>query len=654
MEPLQSHLEYERGLIKDPALGTLIMELARENSGLCVITTRENVADLEPFGEAIVQTDLEQISDEAGRALLRVRGIRGTDEELEAATREFGNHALALNLLSVYLHDISGHDISNASEIPDLDIPVEEGRHPRRVMTAFHRRFGTGPEVELLRILGLFDRPARVTEIEAVQAAPIISDLTEHLQYQRKTGKWGILKKLSRRASRPGISDGDWLGLLDNLRRTGLVAPKSEHNPETLDAHPLVREHFGQQLRELYPEGWREGNNRLYEHLKKSAPDLPDTIEEMAPLFAAVAHGCQAGRHQEALDKVYYGRIKRAGEAFSTKKLGAFGAGLAALSGFFDPPWNRPVAGLSKAAKGFVLSEAGFELRALGRLAEAIQPMQAGLEAAIAPEDWKNAAIRAGNLSEVYLTLGDTAQAVQFAEKSVDFAERSGDEFQRMGKRATLADALHQAGRLAEAEVLFQKAEEMQKKEQPNRPFLYSLRGFQYCDLLLDQGKHQEVQNRAGQTLEWVKQAGLSLLTIALNHLSLGRAHLLQTQQEETDDFSKAAEHLDEAVDGLRKSGQQDELPLGLLARAALNRLRKDFDRAQRDVDEAMTIAARGGMGLHQADANLEYARLHLDMDEMEKARERLDTAKEMIDRMGYHRRDKDVKELEERLRGNG
>ncbi|MDP6088308.1 MAG: toll/interleukin-1 receptor domain-containing protein, partial [Nitrospinota bacterium] len=150
MEPLQSHLEYERGLIKDPALGTLISEFARENLGLCVITTRENVADLKSFEKAIVQTDLEQISDEAGRALLRVRGVRGTDEELEAATREFGNHTLALNLLSVYLHDIPGHHISNASEIPDLDIPVEEGRHPRRVMTAFHRRFGTGPEVELL------------------------------------------------------------------------------------------------------------------------------------------------------------------------------------------------------------------------------------------------------------------------------------------------------------------------------------------------------------------------------------------------------------------------------------------------------------------------------------------------------------------------
>jgi hypothetical protein len=34
-----------------------------------------------------------------------------------------------------------------------------------------------------------------------------------------------------------------------------------------------------------------------------------------------------------------------------------------------------------------------------------------------------------------------------------------------MSQRTTLADALHQAGRLAEAEVLFDEAEEIQKKE---------------------------------------------------------------------------------------------------------------------------------------------------------------------------------------------
>ena len=613
MEPLQSDLEFDRGAIKDPALATLVAELARENQGLCVITTREKVADLVPFRETTSEKDLEQISAEAGRALLRVGGVRGADAELEAATRDFGNHALALNLLTAYLHDIPGHHISHAAEIPDLDIPDEAGRHPRRVMAAIAQRFGDGPEVELLRVLGLFDRPAEADAIAAVRAAPAMPNLTEHIF---------------------SLTEADWLRLLEKLRRIGLVAAESDHRPDVLDAHPLVREHFGQQLIEEHAQAWREGNNRLYEHYKAAAPEFPDTLEEMAPLFAAVVHGCAAGRHQEALEEVYWRRLSRGNEFYVTKKLGAFGADLAVLSRFFEPPWRRPVAGITEAYKSHVLGQVGFRLRALGRLAEAVEPFQAGLDADIAREDWKNAAISAGNLSELYLTMGDISQALAYAEKGVELADRSGEASDRMNNRATLADSLHQAGRAAEAEELFREAQEMQEELQPQYPLLYSLRGFQYCDLLLDQGMHQEVLDRARRTIEWVEKAQISLLDIALDHLSLGRAHLAEAQQEGTGDSSKAAEHLDHAVNGLRQAGQQQELP-------------RDFERARRDLDEAKSIAERGGMRLHQADANLAYARLHLAMGDKPKAREHLDKAKEMVERMRYHRRDGEVAELE-------
>jgi tetratricopeptide (TPR) repeat protein len=216
-----------------------------------------------------------------------------------------------------------------------------------------------------------------------------------------------------------------------------------------------------------------------------------------------------------------------------------------------------------------------------------------------------------------------------------------------MASRATLADALHQAGRSQEAETLFQEAEAIQEVDQPRFPFLYALRGFQYCDLLLSQGRYREVQ-WVDQTLNWGKSQGF-LLDIALGHLSLGRAQLLEMLQE-NGDFPRTAEHLDQAVDGLRQAGQQDELPRGLLARAVLHRVRGDFAAAQRDLDETMSIAQRGGMRLHEADAHLEYARLHLAMGETDEARERLATAKTMIDDMGYHRRDPEVEDLADKL----
>jgi tetratricopeptide (TPR) repeat protein len=267
----------------------------------------------------------------------------------------------------------------------------------------------------------------------------------------------------------------------------------------------------------------------------------------------------------------------------------------------------------------------------------------------IASEDWRNAAIAATNLSQLCLSIGDLTQGLKLATLSVELANRSGDGFERISNRTTLADALHQAGRIAEAAVAFREAEEMLMQQQPAYPILYSLRGFQYCDLLLGQSQAQEVKERAGGTLEWVKRHG-GLLDIALDNLSLGRAWLLEAQQVGTGDTTQAEEFLQRAVDGLRKAGMMEHLLLGLLARAELHRYTAEYGRAERDLAEALRIAARSGRGLHLADCHLESARLQLAQGNKEKAREHWKTAKEMIERMGYHRRDNEVNELAEQL----
>jgi exonuclease VII small subunit len=100
----------------------------------------------------------------------------------------------------------------------------------------------------------------------------------------------------------------------------------------------------------------------------------------------------------------------------------------------------------------------------------------------------------------------------------------------------------------------------------------------------------------------------------------------------------------------LRESGYQSRLPRGLIARAELFRVCGELERAKLDLDEAMAIAKRGGMGLHQADCHLEYARLYLARGEREKARESFSIAKEMIKGMEYHRRDTEVQDLENQL----
>jgi tetratricopeptide (TPR) repeat protein len=625
LEPLQHPPGPQEGRLKDAALAPLLAELAAGQPGLCVISTRERVGDLIEFeGAAVAQHSLEQLSPQAGARLLRAQGVNGEADELEQAATEYGGQALALTLLGSYLADVWDGDIARRTEIKSLEEDVRYGRHAERVMRAYEKWLGEGPELAVLRLLGLFDHPADVASLAALRAAPAIAGLTEHLQ---------------------ALTEPQWRQTLAKLRRIKLVAEASAGESGALDAHPLVREHFRRQLQWERPEAWREANNRLYEHLKAAAKEFPETMEEMSPLYAAVLHGCAAARHQEALHEIYWRRIQRGDEFFSSRKLGAHGADLATLSGFFETPWERPVAGLTDADKSFVLNEAGFDLRALGRLQEAAQPLHGGLQGDIAAGDWNEAAKIAENLSELYLTLGDVPQALQFARQGVELADRSGDDFQRRVKRARQADSLHQAGRIAEAADLFREVEQMQKQQEGEFPFLYSLSGFQYCDLLLGQGLVQQVKERASRTLEVAKRE-FGLLSNALDNLSLGRAWLMEAEQANAGYAAQATKFLLRAVDGFRQAGTQHHLPRGLLARAALYRVTSDYAHAQRDLDEMFRIANRSGMGLHLVDYQLESARLHLARGNRDKAREHLATAKEMIERMGYHRRDPEVEEL--------
>ena len=493
VEPLQSAHAHERGKLKDPALLVLLEALARDNPGLCLISTRERLTDLDALAGSrrfsaasssdrvsVQQIDLEKLSPASARALLRAGGVRGSDAELEAGAATFGCHALALNLLVEYLRDIPGHAIAEAAKIPALDLPPDQQKDeaPRRMIDTLARKLDTGPELNVLRMLGLFDRPADKDSLDALRAEPVIVGLTDHL---------GITQ------------EANWLRAVQRLRQYKLLAEMSHHAPDELDAHPLVREHFADQLQRTLLTAWKKGNLRLDEHLTHSTKEFPDTVEEMAPLFAAVAHGCAAGRQQQAYDEVYQRRIRRGNEHFQIKKLGAFGADLAALSGFFVIPWRVSSAALTEAGQAWLLNAAGVRLRALGRLQEAVQPMQASLDVDIVRTDWEGAAISAGNLSGLTLTLGDLPQALAAAQQSVELADRSGDSFWRKVNRTTLADALHQAGHLTEAAAEFHAAE----TDQPHGTrLLYSVQGFQYCDLLLSHGQFQEVNTRAAKMLK--------------------------------------------------------------------------------------------------------------------------------------------------------
>ncbi|WP_438022678.1 SIR2 family protein [Sorangium sp. So ce233] len=628
MEPLQRAPGPQEGIIHDAALQALVRGLAGENAGLCVITTRIEVSDLTSLaGEKVRERRLEHLSAEAGTELLRQRGARGTEQELREAAEEYKGHCLALTLLGSYLEEVCEGDIRKRNEIGPLEKDDRLGGHAQRVMAAYARMFKGQPEIAILRLLGLFDRPATAIEVAVLtKELPVILGLTEALE-------------------RIGIPR--WYKALARLRRLGLLAPAADPDQDgTLDSHPLVREHFGEQLRQEQPEAWREGHRRLYEHLKSTAKPLPGTIEEMVPLYAAVVHGCKAGKHKEAF-AVYIQRIQRMNEWFSVRKLGAFGSDIAVLSAFFDPPWERLAPGLSEPdEQAHVSATAGFALQAVGRLSEAAELMAMGLKSNLDRGDWVNVAAQSVNLSHLFAIRGDLGQALEHARTAFAFAYRSGSSHILVLSTTTVAAALHQMGQRADAAAEFEEAERLHAQLEPAHPVLYSFSGSQSWELLLDDGREDEVVERATQTLRWV-QAQHWLLDIALNHLSLGRAYLLRVQRGMKDDLALSASHLEHAVGGLRRAGYQQHLAHGLLARADFHIHTRAFVAARRDIDEALSASMRCGFRLLEADAHLAYARLDLAETDRTPAREHLAQARSIINQTGYHRRDQELGRLE-------
>ena len=383
LEPLQHGGAAMRGELKDKAIRQLLRQLARHPCGLCIITTRIALHELsDRDAPTVIRHDLQNLTAADGIQLLQSLGVKGSAAELGKAVREYGGHALALSLLGNVLRLRHQGDVRQRDTLKALVKAKgnRDSRHAFKVMQAYAEWLAGAPELALLHLLGLFDHPIGQDVLQMLWDAQI-----PHLT--------------------AGIDEDEWLEAIASLREEHHLLSQHDSGGD-LDCHPLIREYFGGQLQTQQPQAWQQAHERLYEYYKALPENpLPDTLEEMQPLFSAVAHGCAAGLHQQALGEVYWPRIQRSGENYLCAKLGAFSDDLVTVAHFFTTPWHTPAADLSESAKAVLLNWAGFRLRALGRLREALGPMQASIENYVKQENWKDAARSASNPGRPHINL---------------------------------------------------------------------------------------------------------------------------------------------------------------------------------------------------------------------------------------------------------
>jgi hypothetical protein len=668
LEPLQHPPGPQQGELKDDALRALLAGLQSAGRGLCVLTTREPIADLVSTRETVTpQWRLDHLTDVAGALVLRGHGVTGPDIELRSASAEVKGHALTLSLMGRYLTlafdppDIARRDCFRFSE---ADAETQNG-HAFRVFAAYEAWFESEDrhvEVAILRLLGLFDRPATPDCLAALSAAPAIPRLTEPLVGLGEK-QWNIA--IQRLAELDLIETVEWLplpvsGYGEEEAQAGLKAgwqgktldigpPQPFASPASLivlhssiDAHPLVREYFDAQLKEQGSAPLAHA--RLWEHLCASVPFWPEGRDGLLPLYQAVAHGCKAGHFEEVCERVYYHRIQRGVAAYSTKKLGLLGLDLAAQACFFTEPWRRLAAELAPTTQGWLLNEAAYSLRALNRLTEAREPIRVALKLAVKMENWQSAASRASTLSQIELNLGDVPAAESTAAQSVTFADRSNDAYHRSSKRAGHANALLEAGHLEASHTLFLAAETIQAERHPSFPMLVGLQGYLYCDVLLAVNEptawQRSMAMRPSTSASLLSDLDIimhrakrmfvsrtsddSLLRIALDNLAVGRVHLLRSVQVSpldtaSHDLIEAREFLGNALATLRSASRSDDLPRALLPDAWFHTLAGEWSIARQRLDESFALATRGaneengwlgGMRLHLIDTLLHRARL--------------------------------------------
>lgn len=599
LEPLQFPPGEKEGHLKSQALYALLDGLIDE-PGRCLtlISTRIRVTQiLDRERQSVNSIDLPPLSPGAGAQLLRSRKVKERRAgELEKISRDFGGHSLALFLLGNYLSLMFGGHTHHIHSIDPLMYGDNHpARHARRVMESYVKWFRDNSkwgEIELLLVMGLFDKPASESALASIRRRPAIVSLTEHISEMTRQ---------------------DWALTVDHLRRLGLVLCENPAEPYALDAHPLVREFFGDRLRAQYPAAWHDGHARLLEHYSAATEEFPSDSREMAVLYAAVNHACACGRHREAFQELIYRRawrkrsLNRDDHNFSTRKLGLVGADFVALAQFFKTRWNELLPGLDLSDQLRIFTDTGVRLRALGRLEDAVEALRAAVAIATqslneSTELAADGAYAAATLCELELTRGDLESARRTGEQAVSYADLSRDPFFVMHSRSALADVRMQLNDYAGARAMFDEARALEPGSPI--PFLHSQTCYRYGNFLVETGHPEQMIALAKSTPHWGEptRPSSSLLSRAIDKLTLARAYMALGGAACS---PRTRSQLEEAVSDLAESGYTDYLVRGLTTQGELLYRLGEKEAAERAWSKGEFEADRGAMHLLSIDLRL-------------------------------------------------
>ncbi|AIE84757.1 SEFIR domain protein [Fimbriimonas ginsengisoli Gsoil 348] len=675
IEPLQVPKgEAKEGRLRASGIRSMLSHLGNFSSkdkwsGLCLISTREEIVDLQAtqrgradmWGE-VLSVELPPLSDEAGAELLHsvgvnrlgVRPINCDHEKLRDMTRRVNGHALTLFLYGQYLRRVNQGDISGASLIQFSEEDTDNKRNGTsfrlfQTLEAWFAGSGEGTEfrqLAILRMMGLFDRPVLMSCLEHLMQAPPIEGLTEPMFVRHKGVAHDEVKVQPIERAKFNLA-------LHHLIDFGLVFyANADDEITTLDCHPLVREYFAERLRTDDLEAWKQANLRLGHYYEDLVDEpYPKDHAKLDLIFQALVFYARAGMPKKSY-RTFKLRIL-ADDYYATKGLGMQAEVWVACKTILRHNEEQ----IDLVGKADILQQLGYTERSLGMLSDAIKSFNACLEIREANYTGSKGeanliSIVAGLLGVTQLYSGDLRGGLLNTTKAVKFSQGAEDTPKYMYSLSSKGKVEHYLGQFGLACENLQKAYEMSKAPQNQRePSNCSNACFRWGELLLWKKAYAEALEVADDGLAFVERTGLGPMFKALLQVNRAYAMMAGAYRKEVDAIVK--ELLDTALQNFRRGGLDNETIRGHLALAHYYDWSGNPVEARFDLDEAWSMAELGQMRLHMADVLLLRARLFADQPERPwgDPEMHLFDARKLILECGYRRREAEWNELAERLR---
>jgi tetratricopeptide (TPR) repeat protein len=613
LEVMQHQDGDQYGLLTSNDLRDLLTFFARpDNQSFCLITSRAPLLDLMDY-TTYTHRDVDRLSQDDGRALLRRLNVKGSDAELNKVVSDWDGHALTLSILAAYLVERYEGDVKHLADIPtpEADEPRYERVH--RVLRRYDEHLSKD-EREFLKLFSIFRIPIQESAFEKV-FEPLLKSL-----------KKDALQKLVSR--------------LVNYR---LI--RHDTHEKTYTTHPLIRNHYFALFTKGDPSQEKDAHLKIKDYYLSIAGDTPQypTLDHLKPLIEVVHHACQAGAYDEAW-KIYIERISQGGRFVIIYQLGAYETSLNLLMEFFpDRDISVEARINNEFAKGVILGWIALSLQCLGYLSQAATFDERAVASMISQEEWLNASMSYQHLASLYISLGKLETGAQAANQALALARRAKDNMYESFSLAHQGHATHLLGELKTANEAFVQAEKLQQERDLTVRYLYSHRGINHAEHLRRTG-NADYARRVTET---------NLRICELNHWpdESSQCHrILGDLDSDVGDNESSRIHYESALKIARSISMRHILIEALLARgrwqakytetlAKVLNLRKDdlIAQAFSDLNEALGYCVESGYRIYEADVRVALAWAYMANDEKQKAKESTERALQMSNEMKYY-----------------